>query len=278
MRDILRIMVAAIATAIWAILSLPTFAASVKTYRYVASDGVDYALNVWRPKSATSSSSLPALVFFHGGNWVAGNRSQFKRQALMITSRVNAVVISVDYPLHGDPVEATRSAHRLLCWLRAEAASLDIDTKRIAFSGGSAGGQVAVSAAMEEHARSTCKDGEAPRPALLILYNPILAFQPHLSPSKQQFEKVSPMRIARRKVLPPTLILQGTADRIASIKVARQFVSVARQSGSKVVETDFRGRQHGFFNNGRNGDLQATVSDTIKFMRAAGWFNGKGQR
>jgi acetyl esterase len=104
-------------------------------------------LRIHRP---TNSSSLPALLYLHGGGWVFFSLDSHDRLMRELASRAGRVVIGVDYaraPEARFPValEQTVVAWR---WVQAQAASLGLDGSRIALGGDSAGANLALAAAL----------------------------------------------------------------------------------------------------------------------------------
>ncbi len=92
-----------------------------------------------------SAEPLPALVYFHGGGFVIGGIDTDDALCRTLARLAGCVVVSVGYrlaPEHPFPtaVEDSEAAYRFLL---AEAASLGIDSNRIAVGGSSAGGNLA---------------------------------------------------------------------------------------------------------------------------------------
>ena len=93
---------------------------------------------------------FPVLVYFHGGGWVLADPSVYDASARGLTNRANIIVVSVDYrraPEHPFPAahEDALAAYR---WALQKAASINGDPSNIAVGGESAGGNLAVAAAM----------------------------------------------------------------------------------------------------------------------------------
>ncbi|OJK01118.1 hypothetical protein ASPACDRAFT_117938 [Aspergillus aculeatus ATCC 16872] len=89
---------------------------------------------------------LPVVVNFHGGGFTLGHATDDSRWAQCILSEVGAVVVSVGYrraPEHPFPA-AVDDGVRALQYLAAHATELSLDVSRIALSGFSAGGNLAV--------------------------------------------------------------------------------------------------------------------------------------
>lgn len=102
----------------------------------------DIPVRIYRP---TRASALPALVYFHGGGWVAGNLDSAEAACTRLANRAGAVVMSVDYrlaPEHKFPA-AVDDCQAATQWVAEHAETLDIDAARIAVGGDSAGGNLA---------------------------------------------------------------------------------------------------------------------------------------
>ena len=112
----------------------------------------------------------PALVWLHGGAFLGGDLDMPEADwtARHMADRAGAVVVTVDYRLctggvhypvpHDDVVAAVR-------WARENAAGLGMDRTRISLGGASAGGNLAIGAAL----KLRDEDGEPPA-ALLPIY------------------------------------------------------------------------------------------------------------
>lgn len=99
-------------------------------------------LDVFYP---AKKGSYPALIMVHGGGWVSGDKSLQIPMAMQI-AKDGFVTVAVEYQLtreakYPNAVYNIKSAIR---WMRANAEKYGIDTSKIAISGCSAGGQLAV--------------------------------------------------------------------------------------------------------------------------------------
>lgn len=123
--------------------------AGVTTFeRHVHSAGREIAVRHYRPDGRSDRNG--AIIYAHGGGWVVGDLDfeDLKLRKLSLWSGLD--VVSVDYRLAPEhPCPAGRDdivavfAHVLRC-----ADTLDLDPRRLGFSGASAGANLALSAAL----------------------------------------------------------------------------------------------------------------------------------
>jgi acetyl esterase len=105
-------------------------------------------VRVYRPE--TASSSVPTIVFFHGGGFVIGDLDTHDDHGRLLCRDVEAVVVSVDYrlaPEHKFPAgfEDCLAATR---WAAAHIEELGGDSGLLAVAGDSAGGNLAAAVAL----------------------------------------------------------------------------------------------------------------------------------
>jgi acetyl esterase/lipase len=100
-------------------------------------------LDLYQPKGRTKAT--PAIFFIHGGAWRSGKRSDMKFYCVKFAEK-GYVTATASYRLTGEaPFPA--AVHDVKCavrWLRASAAKYQVDPKRIAVSGNSAGGHLSM--------------------------------------------------------------------------------------------------------------------------------------
>ena len=119
----------------------------------------------------SSPGRLPAILYLHGGGWVAGSVNTHDGICAALANEAHAVVVSVQYRLAPEnPFPApNEDAFAALQWLSDSAGSLDIDASRIAVAGDSAGAHLALGAAVE------ARDRGGPHIALQVLFYPVVA-------------------------------------------------------------------------------------------------------
>ena len=125
----------------------------------VGTDTGHVVVRVYRPTAATS---LPLLLFAHGGGWVTGSLDSHDKLCRILANRLPAVVVAVDYrraPEHVFPA-ALDDYEEAWRWARANAKALGADGARFIVAGDSSGGNLA--AALTQRLRAN----GAPQPDL----------------------------------------------------------------------------------------------------------------
>ncbi len=135
----------------------------VEVRELVVAGGDDsLAARCYRPEDADGA----AIVFYHGGGFVLGDLDSHDGVCRALADRARATVISIDYrraPEHAAPA-AARDAIAAFRDIAARADDFEIDARRIAVAGDSAGGNLAAVVAQQT------KDDTIPPSAQLLLY------------------------------------------------------------------------------------------------------------
>lgn len=249
----------------------------LRVFKTVGAD--ELKLHLFYPQGHKVTDSRPAIVFFFGGGWTGGTPRQFYQHSRDFAAN-GFVAIAAEYRVakrHGatpfDCVEDGKSAVR---WIRAQAASLGIDPKRIVAAGGSAGGHVAACTALVDGLDAAGEDlSVSSRPRALILYNPVL----DTTESGYGVEKVGQARKTEispchlvRPGLPPTLVIHGTADKTVPFENAERFTREMQAAGNTCELIAVEGERHGFFNGSyfrpKNSDEHhnRTVQQSLEFL------------
>lgn len=137
------------------------------TEKTITEDGLTVKLFIMRP--AGVKGSLPAFMFFHGGGWVIGDFPTHQRfiRDLVVTS--GAVAVHAEYTLSPEaryPV-AVNECYTATKWVAAHGAEINVDGKRLAVAGNSAGGNLAAAVAL------MAKEKKGPELAFQLLFWPV---------------------------------------------------------------------------------------------------------
>ncbi|HXS06388.1 MAG TPA: alpha/beta hydrolase [Rhizomicrobium sp.] len=107
-------------------------------------------LDLYQPASKAKEPTRPAILYIHGGGWMAGDARHLKGfddfpSTLAGLAAKGMVVAAVNYRLAGEAhfPAAVQDVKSALRWLRGHATDYNIDTTRVMIWGVEAGGQIA---------------------------------------------------------------------------------------------------------------------------------------
>jgi acetyl esterase len=120
-----------------------TFGAIDEVHSVEDADANGVPVRIYRPAETDAAST--ALVYFHGGGFVAGSVEVYDPLARAFARRAGCVVISVDYRLAPENryPAAIDDAWTATRWVAENAEALRLDPLRIGVGGDSAGGALA---------------------------------------------------------------------------------------------------------------------------------------
>jgi acetyl esterase/lipase len=253
--------------------------AAAHVYKSVA--GVDLRLHVFGA-GGSAAALKPAIVFFFGGGWVGGSIGQFAPQARHFADR-GMVAVVADYRVRNrhqtSPFEAMADAKSAIRWVRAHAPALGVDPDRIVASGGSAGGHIALSAAVFDAFDDAGEDRKvSSKPNALVLFNPAVdtASEAFLARFDNRGREGSPLHHLGAE-LPPTLIMHGTADTTVPYGDVEAFCKQASARMLPCALVGYEGATHGFFNP-QNADgkwYRETLAEADRFLTRLGYVTAR---
>ncbi|QAU34555.1 alpha/beta hydrolase [Janthinobacterium sp. 17J80-10] len=225
----------------------------------------------YRPLPALAGTSLPVLVFFHGGGFTLGDIDTHDVLCRQLCDQAGIAVVSVDYRL--GPEHKFPAAHvdcfAALQWVVAQADRLGINPARIAVGGDSAGGNIAAACAL------MARDSGGPSLAFQLLIYPATDFrciapshkrngEDYLltstlieyfcacylnSPADRLDWRLSPVLAASHAKLPPALILTAGYDPL--VDEGREYAERLQLAGVQSEHVCYEGQLHGFITMGR---------------------------
>jgi acetyl esterase/lipase len=246
-------------------------------YKKVA--GRELQLYVIQPADWKATDQRPAIVFFHGGGWVAGGPSAFNTQGQYLATR-GMVCALVEYRLLRDPKEpplvCIQDAKSAMRWVRGHARELGIDPKRIAASGGSAGGHLSAFVGLVKGLDDPQDDlSISPRANALVLFNPVFDNGPEDGWGTERVGARYKEFSAAHNITPdapPTIVLIGSQDKLIPLSVVNRFKTNMMNAGARCETRIYEGQGHGFFN--RDPWLTKTLIEADKFLTSLGWLQG----
>jgi acetyl esterase len=244
----------------------PESVAHVENLRLPGPDG-EIPVRLYRPES---KSSLPGLVYFHGGGFVLCNLESHDGVCRSLANRAGCAVVSVDYrlaPEHPFPA-APEDCYAVTRFVAERGRELGVDASRIAVGGDSAGGNL--TAVVSQMAR----DRRGPRLRFQLLVYPVTDarfdtasyrenadgyflttnmmkwfWQKYLSdPADAANPYASPLRAKDLTGLPPGLCITAEFDPLRDEGEA--YAARLREAGVDVPTTRYDGMIHGFFGMG----------------------------
>ncbi|KAK3361479.1 Alpha/Beta hydrolase protein [Lasiosphaeria ovina] len=223
----------------------PAFSRSVRST--VSKVKGHFDLQFYTPKgykeAKKSGRTFPAVVNFHGGGFTIGNATDDARFARFVLETCQAVFVSVDYrlsPEHPFPVAVDDGADAIL-YVIQNAAELRIDPSKLATSGFSAGGNIAMTSALRfsEHVKSLARTSSSSSAAAvpdhrlraIATWYPITDYT--LSRAERRASSIRP-----DQTLPPTLTTLFDSSYLypPDLKLNDPFLSPSKASDELLME------------------------------------------
>ncbi|HEX6514302.1 MAG TPA: alpha/beta hydrolase [Nocardioidaceae bacterium] len=240
----------------------------------VDADGVRCRLYLPGAADGGRAGREPVVVFLHGGGFVFGELETHDAQARRLANRTGMAVLSVDYrrpPEHPFPA-APDDVDTVVSWLRDAGPALGLDTGRAAVLGDSAGGNLALVAALRNPGTFT---------AAVLVY-------PFIDPSGRHYTAerdngglsaeecrwywsqyaagagdladpdLAPIESPRLGTLPPTLVQVAEEDILHGEDL--ELVRRIEAAGGTVTRSTYPGMVHGFW---RRPELFDAAEDAL---------------
>ena len=232
--------------------------------------GVPLTLDASIPEA---SKPQPAVILIHGGGWEAGDKQTYIRPWFTTLTDAKIAWFSINYRLaprwkHPAAVEDIEAAVK---WVRSNAKRFNVDGRRLALMGESAGGHLAALVALR---------GGVSVAALISFYGihdlpswfaqrgeipkNIAQYLPGTDKTTQ--DQASPIRYLGPKS-PPMLLVHGTADKGVPYAQSRDFCDAAIRLKVKCELLLIDGAPHGVENWEDRREFQAWKQRVPDWLR-----------
>lgn len=213
----------------------------VRNLRY-GPDRRYHRLDLYDRPGTLAPLGRPVLIHLHGGGFVQGGKS---REALALVNQLAEhgwLVVTANYRLRRaaqfpNPLVDTK---RVVAWARAQASSHTVNPDEIFLAGASAGGHLAVSAALTPNQERFQPGFETADTSVAG----VVCFYPYLGPRNAD-PASSPAALAADA--PPLLVVHGSNDTAIPSSAVRSVVETLRRASRQpVVCAELPGAQHDF--------------------------------
>jgi acetyl esterase/lipase len=237
---------------------LPASIEGAQTLTYKARDGFSLPLFLFQPTGQRGQhATRPAIVFFHGSGWHSGTVLQFAGYARLLAERGMVAALAeyrVKEGYDATPFDSVADAKSAIRWLRSHAGTYGIDSHRVVAAGGSAGGHIAISAAIFDGKYDDPNDDRATsaRPDAVVLFAPVLdttitGYSEGVPLFGGRELELSPVHHLKKR-LPPTLVFTGTSDEWVPYESVKRYEAGCLKLNNACELVAFAGRNHHFYN------------------------------
>jgi len=208
--------------------------------------GARQQLDVYTPANA---HGLPIIVFWYGGGWEQGRKSQYRFVGAAL-ARAGYVAVLPDYRLYPQakfPLFVQDGA-AALAWVVSHATAIGGDPRRIYLAGHSAGAHLA---AMLAYDRSQLARVSLPADTVRGFIG--LSGPYALNPNNDTYRAIfaapfgladwQPVQLAKPGA-PPALLVHGEADEVVDVGHARRMAATLEALGVRVTLRTYAGRGH----------------------------------
>jgi len=256
-----------------------SFSQEIVLYKHI--DTTKLYLEVYYPNNIDTTKTYPAMVFYFGGGWNGGSKSQFTHQASYLSKR-GLVCFLVDYRVKNKhnttPFESLKDAKSAIRFIRKNASKFNIDKTKIIASGGSAGGHLAAATALIDYYNEPTDDlSISCIPNALVLFNPVIDNGPNGYGHERignTYSKFSPLHNIKENA-PPTLFLLGTKDHLIPVETAKLYKNKMEELDNQCDLELYKDGVHGFFNYNSFDNYKKTLEATDRFLQSLGYLSKK---
>ena len=207
-------------------------------------------LDVYAPQQG--SGPWPTVMFFYGGGWNSGSRTEYGWAAQALASR-GFLVIVPDYRLVPEVIYPSFVEDCALAvrWAQDHAAQYGGDPQRILLTGHSAGAYMAMQLALDDDFLRVAGVDFARIKAAVGLSGPYDFYPFDVKESRDAFaayagdpRTTQPITYASRPNRPPVLLIQGAADTLVGPHNAINLDKALRATGNRSTLRLYPGLTH----------------------------------
>lgn len=207
-------------------------------------------LDIYRAKAADQQAERSTIIFFYGGSWESGQKSQYKFVAEALTS-VGFDVVIPDYRVYPDVLfpAFVDDAAKAVGWSEQHLADYGLNPNRLFVAGHSAGAHIAALLALDNHYLQQYALTPDVFKGMIGLAGPY-DFLPLQSDTLKTIFGPEPSRWRSQPINfvdgdnPPMLLLFGNDDRTVLPRNSRHLADKIREKGGKVSLHEFKDYGH----------------------------------
>src|SRR5690242_3280544 len=218
----------------------------VETVEVGSAGGRAWRADLYRPPEPNGCG----VLLVHGGAWIQGDRAQLRGYGILL-GRIGYTCLACEYRLAPDahwPAQID-DVNTALSYFHGQAASLGVDPTKIAVSGNSAGGHLALMAAAQPVARIAAVSAFYPPTDLVAGRDrgstPLMSALFGHEPSADELAAASPVSYTSAS-FPPALLITGNEDELVSWHDSDDMYHRLRAAGAKAELHVFEGLPHAF--------------------------------
>ncbi|MGC4052680.1 MAG: alpha/beta hydrolase [Paludibaculum sp.] len=267
MKSLAAALVLLASPALWAVP--PAAATELKDVEFAKPAGVSLTLDAWIPPSAKAQ---PAVILVHGGGWNAGTKRTYINPWFPTLTDAGIAWFTINYRLapQWKYPAAPEDVEAAVTWVQANAKKYNIDPKRIALMGESAGGHlVALVGARGKVKVKTVVDFYGPNDL------PLINQQRGKSKNLEQFlpdgsdatyKAASPATYIHKK-MPPFLFIHGTADKAVPWQQSPAMCDQMKAAGARCEVLLIEGAPHGVEGMEKNPAWQTWKPKVVEWLQ-----------
>ncbi|SHM42300.1 alpha/beta hydrolase [Mucilaginibacter sp. OK098] len=237
---------------------------SIHEMKFAPDDLPEFKILIY---NADRDNLKPVLIYFHGGNWIAGSLNTSDSVCRTLAEGSNYVVISVDYalaPEHSFPIPLYQGLE-VIDWIKKQGFYYGINRQKIVIGGDNAGGNIAAGLIHLVSQRriltlqgqllicpalhyrfdtpSYCEYEKGYLTSLEIIQN---SYKAYLGPyANAHSEFASPLLTRNVSHVPPTLIFTAEYDPLRD--EAELYADRLKRQGIAVVFNRYKSVTHNFW-------------------------------